>query len=307
MGLQITITHLTRMGGDRICVAGLTDDAQFIRPDCDGYLHRSDVPGLFDLGVRVDLGEVQREPSAPQVENVAFSRADAQSLGRVGETTLRDLLSASAQPTVAEILGDAVRQTQTGACYVDPGTGGASLGTLVLPPGTVDLRPDSYGSLRGRWNDEALGHLQPAVTDLRLYPMGSDHDEPVLRQLLAESKDCDELYLSVGLTKNWKKNPGHWLQLNNILPMRRPLAQVGPGVASEDWPQHGRDKYAALAERYPHVMAKYPRAWAPWNDAEDAALVEAFETGTSLRLLAGRHERKPGAIRSRLKKLDLLG
>jgi hypothetical protein len=56
-------------------------------------------------------------------------------------------------------------------------------------------------------------------------------------------------------------------------------------------------------ERYPDVMARYPRAWAPWSEAEDADLLSAFESGAKINELAERHDRKPNSIRSRLEKL----
>ncbi len=306
MGLQITITHLTRMRGDRICVAGLTDNAAFVRPDCDGYLHRSDVPDLFDIGSRIDLGPVSRMPAPPQVENVTFNRSRAKRLGQVDEAALRELLRSSARETVDAVLGDALKRTHAGTCYVEPGSGSASLGTLALSPGALDLRPDSYDRLCGWWDDPRQGPLRLPVTDLRLFPVGQGHDPPAVEALRAESVECDELFLSIGLTKSWARRPGHWLQLNNVLPVRS-LRAITLAVASHDWPQHSRETLASLKQHYPAVMERYPRAWAPWNEAEDEALIEAVEGGATTKALAERHQRKPGAIRSRLKKLGLLG
>jgi hypothetical protein len=305
MGLEITVTHLTRMSGDRICVAGITDDVEFVRPDCAGYLHRRDVPALFEIGARVDLGRVKRVPSAPQVENVSFRRSRATRVGTASASELRELLQASAVEGVDDVLGDALVQTHTGSIYVEPGSGIASLGTISVDASVFELRNDSYGKLRGYWADERRGNLQPAVTDLGLYPNGSALDDGALADLIDECEGCDELFLSVGLTKNWDQNPGHWLQLNNILPFRRPKRARLPR-ATAGWPRHTPEQLASLQANHPVAIAKYPRAWAPWNDAEDQALIDAFQAGEKTKLIAQRHERKPGAMRSRLKKLGLI-
>lgn len=222
MGLEITVTHLTRMSGDRICVAGITDDVEFIRPDCAGYLHRSDVPALFEIGARVDLGQVKNLPSAPQVENASFRRSRATRVGTASNSELRELLRASAVGRVDDVLGDALVQTHTGSIYVEPGNGAASLGTILVDASAFELRKDSYGKLRSYWTDASRGSLQPAVTDLRLYPDGATLDDGALAELIDEYEGCDELFLSVGLTKAWGDPLGHWLQLNNALPFRRP-------------------------------------------------------------------------------------
>lgn len=235
MRLEIIVTHLTRMSGDRICVAGITDDVEFVRPDCTGYLNRNDVPSLFEIGARVDLGRVNRVPSAPQLENVTFRRSMATRVDTASTSELRELLRASAVERVDHILGDALAQTHTGSVYVEPGRGTASLGTITVDARAFELRKDSYGKLRSYWTDAGRGNLQPAVTDLRLYPNGSTLDDGALADLVDECEGCDELFLSVGLTKNWDQNPGHWLQVNNILPfmspkrVRRPKTTVKAG------------------------------------------------------------------------------
>jgi hypothetical protein len=306
MGVEITVTHLTRMGGGRICVAGITDDGEFVRPDCAGYLHRYDVPSLFEIGARVDLGIVNRVPAAPQLENVTFRRNVARRVGTASTLGLRKLLGASAVGRVNDVFGDALAQTHTGSICVAPGKGTASLGTITVDASTFELRTDDFAKLRGYWPDPDRGTLQPAVTDLRLYPNGATLDDDALTELIDECEDCEELFLSVGLTKNWPQNPGHWLQLNSILPFRRPEPVRVPKARASGWPRHRPEQLASLRASHPDVMASYPRAWAPWNDAEDQALIDAFERGEQSAVLAERHERKRGAIRSRLRKLGLV-
>lgn len=228
MGLQITVTHLTRMSGDRICVAGLTDDAEFVRPDCSEYLRRSDVPGLFALGARVDLGRVRREGSPPQTENVTFSREQARLLDVRELDEIEPLLAASAVNDLNSAFGTELRKTSGGALYVRPRTGTGSLTTVRLNPGDLRLRR-SFGKVRGRWEDAAIGQCERPATDLVLYPRADeDADLARMNELQDRSERCDALYLSVGLGKQYAPPglpAGHWVQLNNVLCVMRP--QVG--------------------------------------------------------------------------------
>ena len=53
------------------------------------------------------------------------------------------------------------------------------------------------------------------------------------------------------------------------------------------------------------IQKTYPRAYKPWDFAEDERLKQRYEQGVAIRDLASEFQRKPGAIRSRLKKLGL--
>lgn len=51
----------------------------------------------------------------------------------------------------------------------------------------------------------------------------------------------------------------------------------------------------------------YPKAYAPWIQDEDDRLRSLYAQNKPIKGLAGIFQRKPSAIRSRLKKLDKLG
>jgi tetratricopeptide (TPR) repeat protein len=53
-----------------------------------------------------------------------------------------------------------------------------------------------------------------------------------------------------------------------------------------------------------HQLELNPRAYQPWTDAEDVALLEGRRAGLSVEKLAKLHQRQVGAIRSRLAKLE---
>jgi DNA-binding NarL/FixJ family response regulator len=64
-----------------------------------------------------------------------------------------------------------------------------------------------------------------------------------------------------------------------------------------------RDSYA---ERMDKIRKTHPRAYEPWLPEEDRRLTYLFKAGTSINELAARFQRQPGAIRSRLQKLNLI-
>jgi hypothetical protein len=53
------------------------------------------------------------------------------------------------------------------------------------------------------------------------------------------------------------------------------------------------------------VQSENPKAYEPWSIEEDESLKIEYSKGWSVAQLAEAHQRRPGAIRSRLKKLGL--
>lgn len=53
------------------------------------------------------------------------------------------------------------------------------------------------------------------------------------------------------------------------------------------------------------LREKFPRAYMPWDEMEDAQLSKRVTEGKSIKELANLHDRQPGAIRSRIAKLEL--
>jgi predicted Holliday junction resolvase-like endonuclease len=54
------------------------------------------------------------------------------------------------------------------------------------------------------------------------------------------------------------------------------------------------------------IQETHPRAYKPWIESEDEQLIQRYEQGVTINDLAREFQRKPGGIRSRLKKLGLL-
>lgn len=54
------------------------------------------------------------------------------------------------------------------------------------------------------------------------------------------------------------------------------------------------------------IQKMHPRAYKPWTEVEDEQLRQCYKKGVTINDLAREFQRKPGGIRSRLKKLGLL-
>jgi len=54
------------------------------------------------------------------------------------------------------------------------------------------------------------------------------------------------------------------------------------------------------------LREKYPRAYMEWSDREDQRLAEMFQKGGRIVDIARQHQRQPGAIQARLRRLKLI-
>lgn len=74
------------------------------------------------------------------------------------------------------------------------------------------------------------------------------------------------------------------------------------------WPNEKKVKATREShnERMEKVKIKYPRAWTPWSNEEDFLLIHEFHQKNEFDLMCANHERAPGGINARLKKLDLI-
>ena len=74
------------------------------------------------------------------------------------------------------------------------------------------------------------------------------------------------------------------------------------------WPNEKKVKASREShnERMEKVKIKYPRAWTPWSNEEDSLLIQEFNQKNEFDLMCANHERAPGGINARLKKLNLI-
>jgi hypothetical protein len=230
--MRIVVTQLTRMHAPRICIAGVDPRVdRCIRPTTGpGHpLTRellSEEGGPFALGALVDLGEVIPKPEPPESEDHIFRPDQVRVVGQLSADRYLELIRERSRTSLRAIFGDElVRHGRTYA--VDKGCGAASLGTLRVRR-KVDLKVDRYGKLRLRLpGKDASASL--AVTDVRF--VEADH-KTIKTELVADVSARMQrgvgVILMLGLARAFQKSEDdcerHWLQVNGICMVDRPLA-----------------------------------------------------------------------------------
>lgn len=76
-------------------------------------------------------------------------------------------------------------------------------------------------------------------------------------------------------------------------------------LESIQWPYGDSIKPSpeAFKQRMDEIKSLYPKAWTKWDEAEDTSLINEYDAKMSLDEMCSSHERAPGGICSRLKKL----
>lgn len=224
LGVKIVVNHLTRMSPGYICVAGIDPTTgKHVRPVLLGTrLTRallSDEGGPFGLGAVVDIGPVQPNGSAPEVEDHLFDASKVKSGSALKPKAFWQLLKSVAASNLAAVFGRHLKPNSS-SMAVDQGNGTASLGCL-LPTGRVNIEIDSrYDAVKLRFKDQG-NELLVGVTDVRLFEQ--DQKTPKMKAIqdinrrLSAGVPC---ILSVGLSRAFiKKNDTekrHYLQVNNF-------------------------------------------------------------------------------------------
>ena len=229
--LKIVVTSLTRMSDNRICVAGMTNTGEHIRPLLDsGRLSRSDLRangGVFDIGAVVNLGPVENVSVRPEVEDRLYTDRHACFENYLEPETYWGHLKKHAKRNLRAIFGTILRPVGT-TMTVPVGLGQASLGLIRVQSG-VELFLNERGRIRAAIA-VASRRVRLPVTDIRLYD-GDTPREELMHWI--EVQGAGELIVSVGLGRPFKAasrpSEEHWLQINNIHPGLDPLWQQAPG------------------------------------------------------------------------------
>ena len=228
--MQIVVTHLTRMGGSYICLAGTDEEGEHWRPvlasrksgeswEPDRRWLRSR-GGHFHLGSKVDLGNIRPEPIPPEVEDVVVDVKQVELVEDLDQERFWKILDGLAQDSLRSIFGPDLESQRSTSAYVPVGTGERSLGILRLSGAKLEERDES--EIRLMFGDRDFAKLELKVTDLRLWE-GYRPKKDRVKRIQGELDDC---LVAVGLTGAWGpegKIERHWLQINNIYPRSDPL------------------------------------------------------------------------------------
>ena len=223
----LAITDVTYMWSDVVCIAGLTQDFECIRPVADGgvrlwSLYKSRKPVIFP-GAKVwfDLSPTKIEP--PHVEDRTFAPSSIEFKDKFEPQHWEKLLSLSSFQSVQDIFDGKLVDRR-----VTPGAMTRSLGT-VKEVKVSDLRADSrYDRISWRldFEDESGEvHTRFPVNDLafrglaqRLYDKGQSL-AAVAGALLDRINHADRVYLRIGLarpTTVGSYDKACWVQVTGI-------------------------------------------------------------------------------------------
>ena len=231
--MRIVVTHLTRMGGTHICLAGTDEEGEHWRPilssrksgnrwEPDRRWLRSR-GGRFHLGSEVDLGDVRYEPVPPEVEDVVVDVKQAKFVKDFDGEQFWKILDGLSQDSLRSIFGPDLASQSSTAAYMPVGAGERSLGILRLSGARLEKRVErGKPEIRLVFGDRDFAKLELKVTDLRLWK-GYYPKQDRVQRIRGKLDDC---LVAVGLTGAWVpegKIERHWLQVNNIFPRGDPL------------------------------------------------------------------------------------
>ena len=229
MKTSVAITDLTRMQGERVCIAGILRDYTCVRPvlRMGGLMER----WLYDQGqiairpfavVEFDLQE--HTPDPPHTEDWVIDPFYRVERGVLASGRQRKILQRIEDASVECIFGAEIHYDQ--GRFVMAGEGHRSLGTIR----PKKIEKIYYNSLEdGKWSyrldfrDQTGAHYQLAVTDLACRTF-LDHLRIRERmqpnraaQWLATTLDRVQVFLRIGLARGWHKHPDRcYLQITGV-------------------------------------------------------------------------------------------
>ncbi|HUU64434.1 MAG TPA: hypothetical protein VMX96_11065 [Dehalococcoidia bacterium] len=319
MHKTIVISDLTKMGGEGVCIVGIDQNYQSIRPVLPppGVLRKHLFKGIIrkrlvirpKAKITFDFHKVPIEP--PHIEDLGFNPKSIVYEGLCTDAEWEKLIKAISFRSVQDIYDDYLKEDR----WVEPGTNTRSLGTVSqIQVISVNLQERS-GERRYRlYFTDQTGHQYDNVTisDLAFRAL-CDAELNRRSSLLSASqwitdqlKSVDLLYLNFGLARPWAPSDGSfgprcWMQVTGIYTFPDYLG--GKSFADfETTMQPSKTKAYDVEE----IRAEHPKAYTKWTEEEDNILRNEYFRGKTVEELASKLQRKPGAIRSRLIRLGLL-
>ncbi len=236
MKLDLTLTDVTRMHERRICIAGVDADGRCIRPVVDGsnlwedYLTsiRGHTIRAFSV-VRLEIGEPRPDP--PHTEDCVFNPFTIRYVGSLKRSEARSRLEAIADRDIASIFGAPI--TQDVGTFILRGEGTRSLGTVRtrrLAVERIGAGIDGRARVRLRVTDASGAEYSLPVTDLAFMRwcdalLARELGDAANQAAVNEKLDAPEVYLRIGLSRNWEKHPDRcYLQVTGVYP----FPETGP-------------------------------------------------------------------------------
>jgi len=230
MRTPLVITDLTRMHGQRVCIAGYDPTGHCVRPVQpspgileDSLWDRQQQPLIFPFAI-VEFDLQARTPQPPHTEDQHYDPTSLRLLGTLHENARRGYLTHLAFPGIQAIYETPIL---TGpGYYVMDGQGPRSLGTIR--PGqvicaTYQLKADGSSQARIHFLDEMREEFTLTITDLTwryfvdYQRNANDCTVAQLAQQMTTLLQTRQVYLRIGLARGWSEYPDRcYLQVTGI-------------------------------------------------------------------------------------------
>ncbi len=231
MKTTLTITDLTRMQGDRVCVAGYLPDMTCVRPVfakgglTEGWLRvRGQVAIRPFAVIEFDIQGNPPMPLPPHTEDRIIDASHRVRRGVLTPEERAEWCATAEERDVAAIFGATIYDAD--GHFVLAGEGVRSLGTVrVKRLETVQFSPGTNGRWQYRigFTDQSGQHYRLPVTDLafRVYLDYLRDRRAVPPEIVAQRVTTilrtNPVFLRIGLARGWERHPDRcYVQITGV-------------------------------------------------------------------------------------------
>ncbi len=216
MRQTIVITDLTQMpgpGGSQVCVVGVTETGECIRPVCEGgfqkrYLYVGNTVAIRPRA-RIEFGFTEANIEPPHIEDRTFTPSSIVNHGLCNDAEWENVLRSSSYVRVADIYDGFLQDGN----WVQPGSRTRSIATLSQATVASVQLPEWEGKLRYRlsFRDITKNLFDRPVSDLVFrelsYKKVKRDGHPrsaVSSELTNILKSAEHIYLRLGLARPFR-------------------------------------------------------------------------------------------------------
>jgi len=219
---DVVITEVTRMQGNRVCIAALHGRARIRlhEPQPEEEWLRSE--GGLSPGDVVSLSwKSPRQVRRPHMEDTDWNPASLKKAGRITEDQLAGRLTAVAFSRLTDAFGKPILYSDHGNAAFPPDKGSRSLASLMV----TSVRAYPYGDgVRVDFRDSDREWTMAPMEDLsvRVHQVRCSPSSAGLSESLAAEFEVGEALLGVGLGRPFQYGdnpPACYLQVNHIFPI----------------------------------------------------------------------------------------
>ncbi|HCS38712.1 MAG TPA: hypothetical protein DIW44_03900 [Anaerolineaceae bacterium] len=229
MMTELTITDLTNMHAGRICVAGVNDKGESIRPQFrrQHFMREWCTSGgqVIRPFSKIQLDLIERKCSPPHTEDWIIADDCIKLTGEVEKAKRQYFLEKLLDPDVESIFGAKIQHIKDEGTFTNSGEGNRSLGTIRVKRTYLfsnkcfeDNRHDcriSFLDAADKWYRLKIVDLtfQTYVDHLRSKPLSAEEVSKMIDRTFYRK----DIYMRIGLSRGWGMHPERcYLQINGV-------------------------------------------------------------------------------------------